>query len=199
MVPLMSLCSFFAGHGVQIGSSSYLCFPETQPTDRTGMVPVDSLLVPWFREMEAKLTMVYLDACRDDLGPVRAAGITRGLDVKAQKVAGSANDCNLAVFFASKSGEYSYEKADGSGGFFTDTLLEGLNADTTTTVGELFSYLRQALPGKTDASYGHLQIPRLGGDVDLTVHFTKGKVDASLLDTGGRLYVDADQKGARCG
>jgi uncharacterized caspase-like protein len=201
--PVDELVVFFAGHGVQIGGANFICFPETQLTSRTGMVSVDSRLVPWLRTMKAKLSILYLDACRNDLGSIRTAGVERGIEVvgidtinSSTSRVSTSSDRSMAVFYASKSGEFSYEKKDGSGGFFTDTLLEALNADATVTVGELFDYVRQTLPTKTELAYGQLQIPRLGGDLDLSARFTKGKVDAALLDTGGRAYIEASIAGA---
>ncbi len=193
---ISELVFFFAGHGVQIAGENFLCFPETQLQDRSGMLSVDSVLVPWLRDNKAKLTMVYLDACRNDLGPVRAAGVTRGLEVVSTGPALSEDGRSMAVFYASKAGEFSYEKPDGSNGFFTDVLLEGLQADSTSTIIDLFNYLKRALPSQTEAAYGKPQIPRLGGDMETEAVFTKGKVDLSAFDTGGRLYVETDRPGA---
>jgi uncharacterized caspase-like protein len=195
------LVFFFAGHGVQIDGQNWLCFPETQLQGRVGMMNVDTRLLPWLRNLGANLTMVYLDACRNDLGAMRAAGVERGLSVvglanEPQAGAVSSNGRNLAVFYAAKPGSFSYEKPDGTNGFFTDTLLEALQADSTRTIADLYSYMRTALPERTEKAYGKPQTPNLGGDLDILAGFSKGKVDLSALDSGGKVFVETDQPGA---
>jgi uncharacterized caspase-like protein len=119
---IKELVFFFAGHGVQIEGQNWLCFPETELSTKTGMLNVDTTLLPWIRNLGANLTMVYLDACRNELGGIRAAGVTRGLNIAGSSPA--KGDRNMAVFYAAKPGSFSYEKPDGSNGFFTDTLVE---------------------------------------------------------------------------
>jgi uncharacterized caspase-like protein len=198
---VQELVFFFAGHGVQIEGQNWLCFPETQLTSKTGMLNVDTKLVPWLRNLGANLTMVYLDACRNDLGGMRAAGVERGLTVQGLVNEPSAankpsSGRNLAVFYAAKPGSFSYEKPDGTNGFFTDTLVEALQADSTRNIADLYKYLRTALPERTEKAYGKPQIPNLGGDLDIAASFSKGKVDLSAMDSGGKIYVEASEVGA---
>lgn len=184
---------FFAGHGVQIKGENYLCFPESVVISDIGMLSVDRILIPWIRDLSAKLSLVYLDACRNDLGPMRAAGVERGLEVKG--FTGQSRD--IAIFYAAKPGAFSYEKPDGTNGFFTDTLLEALQSPSTNNIAELFKYLRTALLDRTEDVYGRPQIPHLGGDFDLTTGFSKGTSDFNLFDQTAKLFVNASQQGAQ--
>ncbi len=188
------LVIFFAGHGVQIEGTNYLCFPETDITKDIGMLSVDQILVPWIRDLGARLSMVYLDACRNDLGPMRAAGVQRGLEVVGIKDKDLGGD--LAIFYAAKPGSFSYEKPDGTNGFFTDTLIEALQSNQTNTIADLYSYIRTALPERTEDAYGRPQIPHLGGDFDMTVSFTKGQVDLGAYDTTAKLFVSSSVPGS---
>ena len=193
--PLEELVLFFAGHGVQIDGENYLCFPETDIPSRTGMISVDKYLIPLVRDMNAKLTMIYLDACRNDLGPVRAAGVERGLTM-LPRGGSSSSGGDLVLFYAAKPGSFSYEKPDGTSGFFTDTLVEALQAPGTKTISDLFTYIRTALPERTETVYGRAQIPHLGGDFDLTGTFSKGRVDLSEYDTSASIYINASIPGS---
>jgi hypothetical protein len=191
------LVFFFAGHGVQIQNANYLCFPEAVVTGDTGMLNVDKVIVPWLKDVNAKLSMVYLDACRNDLGPVRAGGVTRGLTVvPAADSENAAAKGEIAIFYAAKPGAFSFEKPDGTNGFFTDTLVEALQSKSVGTISDLYSYIRAALPERTEKAYGKPQIPNIGGDFDLTTRFSRGEVDLASFDTTGRLFVESSSPGA---
>lgn len=179
---------FFAGHGVQVEGNSYLCFPEAQLQSREGMLDVTRDLLPWARELRPRLTMIYLDACRNELGPIRAGGFDSGLLPRGLNVAG-AREQSLAILYGARPGTFSYEKPDGSNGFFTEVLLEALQSDTTRSVQDLFNYLRAVLPKRTETAYGQVQIPHLGGDLDLYASFSKGKLDLARNLNAGQLYV----------
>ncbi|MGL1893661.1 MAG: caspase family protein [Spirochaetaceae bacterium] len=189
------LVIFFAGHGLQIKGENYLCFPETDITTDSGMLNVDQTLMPWIRDIKANLSMVYLDACRNDIGSMRAAGIVRGIEVVGVEK-DEINTGNIAIFYAAKPGSFSYEKADGSNGFFTDTLIEALQSPVTNNISDLYTYIRTVLPERTESIFGRPQIPHLGGDFDLTVSFSKGNVDLTAFDTSGKIFVESSIEGA---
>lgn len=179
---------FFAGHGVQVGGDSFLCFPEAQLQSKDGMLDVTRELLPWTRGLKPRLAMIYLDACRNELGPMRAGGFGSGLVPRGLSVAG-AKEQSLAILYGARPGTFSYEKPDGSNGFFTEVLLEALQSETTQSVQDLFNYMRAVLPKRTETAYGQVQIPHLGGDLDLHAAFSKGKLDLARSLNAGQLYV----------
>ena len=83
---------------------------------------------------------------------MRAAGVQRGLEVTGLEKTSSASR-DIAIFYAAKPGSFSYEKPDGTNGFFTDTLIEALQSPTTSSISDLYTYIRTALPERTENEY----------------------------------------------
>ncbi len=177
---ISELVVFFAGHGVQVQGENYLCFPEADLAGRRGIISVDRELIPWLRRVPSRLSLTFLDACREDLGPTRSAGVTRGLVLPAN--IGGESSRNILVAYSARPGEYAYEKPDGSGGFFTDVLLEALRKSEKINLGQLVQYLRSQLPQRTQQVFGKLQIPSFGGDFDLDASLTSTtRINRALL------------------
>lgn len=161
---ISELVVFFAGHGVQIEGQNYLCFPEADLQGKRGLLSVDRELIPWLRRVPARLALTFLDACREDLGPTRSAGVTRGLVLPPSISATPGR--NIMVAYSARPGEFAYEKPDGSGGFFTEVFLEALRKADQLTISQLAQFLRTQLPQQTQQVFGKLQMPSFGGDFD---------------------------------
>lgn len=183
------LTLFFAGHGVQIGGENFLCFPEADLGSRRGMLSVDRELLPFLRRTPARLALTFLDACREDLGPSRAAGVTRGLVIPEQIAVGQ--DRNILVVYSARPGEFAYEKPDGSGGFFTEVLLEALRRPTAVTLNELLRYVQTELPNRTRLAYGKVQMPTIGGDFRLDVALRGVRHEVGMGQGVLRFHTDA--------
>jgi hypothetical protein len=80
---------FYAGHGVAVGGANYLLPVDTRPADIgeearvRGMAIAEADILADIQERKAGVTLVILDACRDNPfarpGATRSAGATRGL------------------------------------------------------------------------------------------------------------------------
>lgn len=186
--PIEELVVFFAGHGVQIQGENFLCFPEADLQGKRGILSVDRELVPWLRRVPTRLTLTFLDACREDLGPTRSASMTRGLVIPESL--GTDKERNILIAYSARPGEFAYEKPDGSGGFFTEVLLEGLRRSTRVSLGDLIQYLRVELPQRTRQVFGKIQMPSFGGDFLPEATLTSSTRSASFGEATLRILSD---------
>lgn len=76
-------------------------------------------------------------------------------------------DRNILIAYSARPGEFAYEKLDGSGGFFTEVLLEGLRQAEQLSLGQLIQFIRTQLPERTRQVFGKIQMPSFGGYFNL--------------------------------
>jgi TPR repeat protein len=170
----------FCGHGLNIGNQAYLApydmkIPQS-PDDTDALatlIPVD-----WVYEKlaacSAKVKLLFLDACQEDLFASRAIRETSSIkQLDADEFQRRKNVPNLVQIQACSPGEFSYESSDLSHGVFSYFLAEGLSGkadldkDGRIDIKELdkfacdntFRYVRNTLK-KTNA-----QTPRFFGDL----------------------------------
>jgi uncharacterized caspase-like protein len=154
---------YIAGHGapdpLDPRNISFLT-SDTQPDDMGATAfPMFELQDVFERILKAKRVITFADTCHSYgfTGARAGAGSTRANNLVNQYLQRYASKGQRAVITASDISESSFEDAKwGDGhGVFTWFLLQGLkgaadsNHDGTVTAGELFAYLKQAVPQAT--------------------------------------------------
>lgn len=168
----------FSGHGISdTKGNGYLLAVDTRISNKQETsVRVESI-VNKFKTKGLKKTLLLIDACREELLEVKGVG-NAGLQAKLFSSAEVS-----AIFYATKSGWYSYEDPESDNGVFTRYLLEGMegNADTNSDGIVSFSELEQFVQEKVmewSLRTGRKQKPYTKihgekfGDLGLTVAMT---------------------------
>lgn len=124
---------YFAGHGVEIDGENYLV-PTTADVPARSYVEDEALRLGFvfdeLREAKVRLSIIILDACRDNpFGKVRSAN-SGGLSAPAAVPAGS------IIIFPTAPGRVAYDGA-GRNGLFTTHLLRHLSSPGI-TIEEMF-------------------------------------------------------------
>ena len=172
---------YIAGHGAPDPNDPrniYFLTADTKPDDMGATAfPMFELQDVFERILKAKRVITFADTCHSYgfTGARAGAGSKRANNLVNQYLQRYASKGQRAVITASDISESSFEGANwGDGhGVFTWFLLQGLqgkadaNHDGVVTAGELFNYVRQAVPQAT----GGKQNPRVmaGMDNGLTV------------------------------
>jgi uncharacterized caspase-like protein len=172
---------YIAGHGAPDPNDPrniYFLTADTKPDDMGATAfPMFELQDVFERILKAKRVITFADTCHSYgfTGARAGAGSKRANNLVNQYLQRYASKGQRAVLTASDISESSFEGANwGDGhGVFTWFLLQGLqgkadaNHDGVVTAGELFNYVRQAVPQAT----GGKQNPRVmaGMDNGLTV------------------------------
>ena len=125
----------FSGHGISDNKGNgYLLAVDTRMSNKLETsVRVESI-VNKFKAKGLKKTLLLLDACREELLEVKGAG-NEGLKAKIFSSAEVA-----AIFYATKSGWYSYEDPESDNGVFTRYLLKGMQGDADTSADGVVSF-----------------------------------------------------------
>lgn len=125
---------YFAGHGVEVDGENYLVPTKAVMPDRS-YVEDEALRMGYvfeeLREAKVRLSIVMLDACRDNpFGKTRALGTKGGLSAPSSVPAGS------IIIFPTAPGQVAHDGA-GSNGLFTSHLLKHLKTPGV-TIEEMF-------------------------------------------------------------
>ena len=151
---------FYAGHGVQIGSSNYLL-----PTDIAGeneeQIKDEAIqlqrILDDMAERKAKLTLVMLDACRDN--PFKIAG--RNIGGRGLAPTTAAN--GQMVIFSAGTGQQALDRLGPNdkdkNGVFTRVLIKEMK-NTGVTVDKLIRNVRTQVVALAQ-SIGHEQVPAI--------------------------------------
>ncbi len=185
---------YFAGHGYRHDDENYLASMEfnTKEIEFTGIALNKVLNIIDDIQKNAK-TMVFLDACRNEVEGSRRGGSESWVE---EETPGS----GLGVIFSTSEGQYSYELEEEGHGIFTIFLARGLlgEADMTQYGGnengfvsfyEIASYVSKKLPEWSISNSEQLsQTPRvtaleINGDFILTKADGDINIDDIDIDT----------------
>ena len=163
---------FYAGHGVQLGSSNYLL-----PTDIAGeneeQIKDEAIqlqrILDDMTEKKAKLTLVMLDACRDN--PFKVAG--RNIGGRGLAPTTAAN--GQMVIFSAGTGQQALDKLGPTdkdkNGVFTRVLIKEMKK-TGVSVDKLIRNVRNQVVALAQ-SIGHEQVPAIYDQVVGDFYFKK--------------------------
>ena len=163
---------FYAGHGVQLGSSNYLL-----PTDIAGeneeQIKDEAIqlqrILDDMTEKKAKLTLVMLDACRDN--PFKVAG--RNIGGRGLAPTTAAN--GQMVIFSAGTGQQALDKLGPTdkdkNGVFTRVLIKEMK-NTGVSVDKLIRNVRNQVVALAQ-SIGHEQVPAIYDQVVGDFYFKK--------------------------
>lgn len=159
-----SLLVYFAGHGIQIEGLNYLLFQDSRLDQPETMLNLDTELIPLVKATNAAKAIILLDSCRNEPVASRNAVVSRGIEYGPPAELGTPG-AEIFIAYATMPGQASFEKRDGSGGYFTEVVLEGLQSRVF-KIGDFMSYMRQKLPERTNEAVGVQQFPSFGGEFD---------------------------------
>ncbi len=141
----------FSGHGISNSDNEgYLLPTDTDYNDVFGSSYPIRELIDWIVGLGLKKTLLLIDACREKV----TESASRGFSKNNLKAARFEKAEVSAVFYATKSGWYSYEDQNSDYGVFTKYVLEGLkgkadyqygNRDGIVTFRELSTYVEEAV------------------------------------------------------
>jgi uncharacterized caspase-like protein len=159
---------YFSGHGVSIKGRNYIALPNADIEKKYGLVNLDSKIIPWLRRIQARQTLVFIDACRENISPTRSAKI-KGIKVTKRK---KVKPEGIFIVYAASPGGYSLEKKDATNGYFTENLIKGFRVNNHKALIDLAKWLRNEVPRITEKETGYAQVPFIGGDYDPAAVFT---------------------------
>lgn len=145
---------YFAGHGIEVDGENFLVPTKATMPDRS-YVEDEALRLSYvfeeLRESKVRLSIVMLDACRDNpFGKTRSLGTKGGLSAPSTVPAGS------IIIFPTAPGQVAYD-GSGNNGLFTSHLLKHLNTPGV-TVEEMFKRVIDGV--RADSSRrGQEQVP----------------------------------------
>lgn len=185
----------FSGHGIADESgNSFLVAADSSASDplKTGL-PLDEVF-SWLSSLRVRKALVLVDACRETVSTRVSRSLT-GTTLRTEKYESAEV---AAVFFATRTGWYSYEDETTGYGLFTRYVLEGLqgkadyqhgNTDGVVTFRELSSFVEDAVSthalalGLKQRPYTRL-LSESSGDLALTAY-------SATIDPATRSYVSA--------
>ena len=142
---------FFSGHGVSDEEGNgYLVMADAYVGDLfASSLPVDTV-VDWLTATGVKKSILLLDACREYFQ------LNKGINNRGLRSDKYENAEVAAVFYATKSGWYSFEDSESRYGVFTRFVVEGLrgsaddrryagNADGIVTFTELSRFVEESV------------------------------------------------------
>jgi len=161
------LIFYFSGHGLSIDGSNYLAFGNADIQDKSDIVSIDAVIIPWLRTINAKQTVMFIDACRESIS------LTKSIRIKGIKVVPRRNKRQNGIFivYAASPGGYSLEQPEKPNGYFTEYLIKGLKKNVSKSLLDLANWLRKKIPEVTEKETGYAQVPFIGGDFDPDVDF----------------------------
>jgi formylglycine-generating enzyme required for sulfatase activity len=141
----------FSGHGIANSKGEgYLVAADSYRQNFQGSSLKVKEIIQWLKEVKVKKSLLLLDACREQFIEGKAMNFNR---LKAERFLQAEVG---AVFYATKSGWFSYEDKDGDFGVFTRYVINGLkgeadsdkisgNEDGIITFSELASYVEERI------------------------------------------------------
>ena len=141
----------FSGHG--ISNSSGEGFLIVADTDFNNVFPSSfpiSELVSWVEEMGVEKSLFLIDACREQVSENTSRSLSNN-KLRAERFESAQLG---AIFYATKTGWYSYEDRESDYGVFTRFLLDGIrgkadyqfgNSDSIVTFRELSAFVEESV------------------------------------------------------
>ena len=168
----------FSGHGVLIGTTSYLCPADARLHDPEALISLD-WIYETMQSCKADLKLVMVDACRNippDLGEKRAAGSPEFKDSARAFVRASERlPEGILLLNSCSEGEFAQEDEKLGHGVFMHFLLEALrgkaddNRDRQVTLDEVFKFVSRETKLYVGDKFAELQRPKLRGNLTLEV------------------------------
>lgn len=177
--PVDEVLLYFSGHGATNGESERLCLADATPDGSMGTIGLNQELIPWIRNMHPKLGVILVDACRNEDPAPPLPTMPGSPQMPTGKM-------SLLILQAAAPGASSSEMANGSGGYFTQTLLDAF-VSTDGSLGSLVDFVSRNLPARTLAGAGIAQVPGIGGDYDPTL-----KIGAVQSEGTSRDFLPSD-------
>ncbi|MGA2641025.1 MAG: SUMF1/EgtB/PvdO family nonheme iron enzyme [Spirochaetia bacterium] len=139
----------FSGHGLSNeAGDGYLVMADTRRSDVFGTsLPVKEIIA-WLQKTKVRKSLLLIDACRETISETASRGLTDDVHLRAQQYERAEVS---AVFYATKTGWFSFEDPNSDYGVFTKFLLEGIkgkadyqtgNRDGIVTFSELARYVQ---------------------------------------------------------
>ena len=141
----------FSGHGISNSAGEgFLLVADTNYNSvfETSFPIAD--VTDWLKRLKVRKSLLLIDACREKVTETASKGFSKN-NLKSAKFDSAEV---AAVFYATKSGWYSYEDRNSDFGVFTKYLLQGIkgkadyqlgNRDGIVTFRELSSYVEEAV------------------------------------------------------
>jgi len=141
----------FSGHGISNSNGEgFLIVSDTDYNDVFNTSLAVSDLVKWVEDMHVTKSLFLIDACREKV----TENVSRSLSNNNLRAERFENSQVGAIFYATKTGWYSYEDRESDYGVFTRFLLEGIrgkadyqfgNSDSIVTFRELSSFVEESV------------------------------------------------------
>lgn len=163
---------FYAGHGVQFGSTNYLLpvdvFGESEAQVKDEAIPLQRFLDD-MSERKAKFTLAMIDACRDN--PFKSSG--RAIGVRGLAPTNAAT--GQMIIFAAGSGQQALDKLDkddkNKNGLFTRVFVQEMQTPNL-TIDRVIKNVRNKV-AEMAKSVGHAQVPAIYDQVLGDFYFKK--------------------------
>lgn len=186
----------FSCHGVaDEAGDSYLVMADSRASDPVATSLPLGEVVGWLARLKVRKSLVLVDACRETV----SARASRGMAAQSIRAERYERAEVGAIFFATRTGWYSYEDDETEYGVFTRYVLEGLggkadyqagNRDGVVSFRELAGFVEDAVSSHALArglkqkpysrimgeSYGDLALSSYSASVDIA---TRSSADAS--------------------
>ncbi len=141
----------FSGHGISNSDGDgFLIVSDTDYNDVFNTsIPIGDI-ISWIDRMKVRKSLLLIDACREQVTEVKSRSLS------SNKLHTERFDQSQvgAIFYATKTGWYSYEDRESDYGVFTRFLLEGIkgkadyqfgNRDSIVTFKELSSFVEESV------------------------------------------------------
>ena len=192
----------FSGHGISNDAGQgFLLVSDTDYNDVFNTSLQIQYVVDWLNALKVKKSLLIIDACREQVTETVSRGLSSN-NIRAERY----NEAEVsAIFYATKSGWYSYEDKNSDYGVFTKFLLEGVkgkadyqigNRDGVVTFREISTYVEESV-GSYSMEMGLKQKPyiQLNGETtgDLAISSYNASVD---IQTRGVIDTDVNNSPA---
>lgn len=133
---------YYSGHGFAVGGQNYMCVQDSILEDvQTTGINIDDFITT-MKKSQARVNLAFIDACREEV-----TGNTKSIGLKAFSEADYRDAEGVAILFATRFGDFSYEDPELGMGVFSYYIKEGLlgrgdeNGDNYVSYKELSSYV----------------------------------------------------------
>jgi formylglycine-generating enzyme required for sulfatase activity len=165
----------FSGHGMLLGSKSYLCPFEARTDDPAGTMIATDEMAAQVAKFSTQCRLMIVDACRNDPRTARHwTGASPGHHTTKLNRLFEAAPRGFAVLSSCGPGETSYEEDRFQHGVFMNYVLQGLrgeadgNEDGDVSLGELHSFVSVQTKAHVARTWNDFQSPQLLGHLDGT-------------------------------
>ena len=141
----------FSGHGLSNDAGDgYLVTADTRRSDVFSTSLAVKEIIAWLQKTKVRKSLLLIDACRETISETGSRGLS-DTNLRAQQYERAEVS---AVFYATKTGWFSFEDPNSDYGVFTKFLLEGIkgkadyqrgNRDGIVTFNELAAYVQDAV------------------------------------------------------